>query len=117
MRGSIFWNIWSLIAGFTLYFLLSFTKGEPLPVIAGSFAAGAVFFILTFIVRWMLHVAFPPGSYADMTEYEEQSSDQNKKEEMPAASANSDGEVNPSEKKTEINSEKTAAVIRNMMNE
>ncbi|OZI11540.1 hypothetical protein CEW92_11265 [Bacillaceae bacterium SAS-127] len=118
MRGSVLWNIWIMIAGFTLYFLLSFPDGEPLPVILGSFVAAAIFFILMFVIRFMLFIAFPPDSFA-AGHIEEKLSTQGEvqeetyEEEMPIK-----GEKDGQAKRLEMtDSEKTAAIIREMINE
>ncbi|WP_100403042.1 hypothetical protein [Bacillus sp. FJAT-42315] len=119
MRGSILWNIWIMIAGFTLYFLLSFPNGEPLPVILGSFATATIFFMLMFVIRFMLFIAFPPDSFAAEPVVEEELSTKEEtqeeihEEEMPIK-VEKDGQA----KRLEMtDSEKTAAIIREMINE
>ncbi|WP_203362328.1 hypothetical protein [Bacillus sp. REN10] len=113
MRGSILWNIWMMIAGFSLYFLLSFPNGEPLPVILGSFAASAVFFVLMFIIRFMLFVAFPPEHLtAEHVEKERLASQETSEEEI-TVEADKEAAAKQSEM---IDSEKAAAAIREMMN-
>ncbi|MGM7635817.1 hypothetical protein [Bacillus sp. Hm123] len=114
MRGSILWNIWMMIAGFTLYFLLSFSDGEPLPVILGSFIVAAVFFILMFVIRFMLFIAFPPDSFATEHIEEEASTQEEIHEEKIPIKAEKDDQA----KRPEMtDSEKTAAIIREMINE
>ncbi|WP_338754039.1 hypothetical protein [Bacillus sp. FJAT-52991] len=118
MRGSILWNIWFMIAGFTLYFLLSFPNGEPLPVILGSFVVAAMFFILMFIIRFMLFIAFPPDSFAAKHVEEGLSAQEETQEENREDTISIKADQDTVAKQLEMtDSEKTAAIIREMINE
>ncbi|EDL63969.1 hypothetical protein [Bacillus sp. SG-1] len=56
MAGSLFWNFAFSIAGFSLYFFLSFQTGSPRDVLTGSFLAAGSFFILMFGIRVLIQM-------------------------------------------------------------
>ncbi|MBM7647106.1 hypothetical protein JOC78_000027 [Bacillus ectoiniformans] len=119
MKGTILWNIWALIAGFTLYFLLSFAQGEPWPVILQSFAAGGAFFLLTYIVRILLAQAFPENIAGFVNGDQPDSDVLNERADLVSGDLSEQNiEVKTaSDANPAVASEDTAKIIRQMLNE
>lgn len=55
MVGSILSNCWAALLAFSLYFALALPNGTPISIMTGSFIWGLVFFLLTFIIRYLLY--------------------------------------------------------------
>lgn len=60
MYGSILFNCWGALIGFTIYFLLSLQNifVSPLVILAGSFTTAFIVFLAIFVVRILLHFIF-----------------------------------------------------------
>lgn len=62
MTGNILWNFWFAIFGFSLYFFLAFSDGEPTKVLQGSFLSAAAFFELMYLLRMLLRTEMDEGA-------------------------------------------------------
>jgi len=63
MFGSIFYNLWASLIGFTIYFVLALQNVfvAPIAIILGSFIAGLLSFIVMFPIRIVLsYILFTP---------------------------------------------------------
>lgn len=54
MFGSIFYNFWAAIIGFSLYFFSMLSKDVPFKVLIGSFIAALISFLLMYAFRFVL---------------------------------------------------------------
>ena len=63
MYGSILYNCWSALVGFTVYFVLALQNqfASPISIILGSVLAAISAFLLMFPIRYLLHfILFTP---------------------------------------------------------
>lgn len=62
MFGSIFYNFWAAIIGFSIYFFSTLSDSQvPLHSLVGSLIAAAVSFILMYVIRLLLgYILFTP---------------------------------------------------------
>ncbi len=51
MIGSILWNAWFALLGFSLYFFLSLQSRSPFQILVESFACAIIFFFVMFGIR------------------------------------------------------------------
>ncbi|KOP79030.1 hypothetical protein AMS59_08310 [Lysinibacillus sp. FJAT-14745] len=114
MFGSIFYNLWGALIGFSLYFFITFLKPyTPLRIIIGSFVAGIFVFFVMYIVRFLIaYVLFTPEGDEEVVEggHEENESDNHEEENQETPTANSAVEFQ------DESSEEIAQVVRTMMN-
>lgn len=97
MAGSIFYNCWAALIGFTIYFLANFRYGNPTKIIISSFIVAAISFIAMYLFRFLIgYIISTP------------------KEEKPIKAKVEDEQ--PSNKENE-NPEEIAKVIREMLND
>ena len=63
MYGSIFYNLWAALIGFSLYFFSTLSASTiPLNSLLGSFLAAMASFLLMFGIRFLLaYVLYTPG--------------------------------------------------------
>lgn len=54
MFGSVFYNFWAAIIGFSLYFFSTLSKDVPLKVLIGSFIAAIISFLLMYAFRFAI---------------------------------------------------------------
>lgn len=112
MYGSILYNCWAALLGFTAYFVLALQQSYamPLETLIGSFVSALVVFLCTYPARVLLgYVLYTPEEVT----LEEASllEDQATKEEVP----NSSNQTSTVEFEDE-NAEEIAKVVRTMMN-
>ncbi|MFX3674081.1 MAG: hypothetical protein ACE3JQ_06520 [Paenisporosarcina sp.] len=55
MVGSILSNLWAALIAFSLYFGLSYPFDAPSPILIGSSIWAIVFFLLTYVIRYLLY--------------------------------------------------------------
>ena len=55
MVGSILSNCSAGLFAFTLYFALALPNDTPIPILTGAFFWGLIFFLSTFIIRYLLY--------------------------------------------------------------
>ena len=113
MYGSILFNCWGALIGFTIYFLLSLQNifMSPLVILAGSFVTAVVVFLATFIVRMLLHfIFFTPEEIAYTAEEHSKASEQQQMvDELPPLEQSSSIEFQ------DENAEDIAKAVRTMM--
>ena len=71
MYGSILYNCWSALLGFTVYFVLALQNefAAPLGILIGSFVAAIGAFVLMFAIRFLLNfILFTPEQVTFATE-------------------------------------------------
>lgn len=112
MYGSILFNLWGALIGFTVYFLLSFQNvfTSPLAIILWSFVAAFVVFLAVFPVRILLHFVFftPEQQVVQVEEVVDQQNEQFI-DELPSL------EQAPSNEFGDENAEEVAKAVRTMM--
>ena len=113
MYGSILFNCWGALVGFTVYFLLSIQNIfiTPLIILVGSFVTAAITFVATFLVRMLLHYIFFTPEEVEITveELKDNSSNASPVGELPALDQTSSIEFQDG------NSEDIAQAVRTMM--
>lgn len=113
MYGSILFNCWGALIGFTVYFLLSIQNIfiTPLIILVGSFVTAAITFVATFLVRMLLHyILFTPEEVEiAVEEWTDTGDDASIVGELPALDQASSIEFQDG------NSEDIAQVVRTMM--
>lgn len=107
MFGSLYYNFWLALIGFTVYFLARFqTNQAPLSIILFGFLWAAIAFIVTFILRGILgYIMYTPESEEDILE----SNDEQQSEQQAGATV---GEMNSP---LENQSEEIAQVVQTML--
>ncbi|MFF5993339.1 hypothetical protein AAGS61_01135 [Lysinibacillus sp. KU-BSD001] len=113
MYGSILYNCWAALLGFTVYFFIALQEPYALPVsiLISSFIAALIVFVCTFLVRLFLgYVLFTPQEVA-LQEAKEVDAQQNMTEDVqvPLREQSSTVEFE------EDNTEEIAKVVRTMM--
>ncbi|KUP08686.1 hypothetical protein Q73_05745 [Bacillus coahuilensis m2-6] len=68
MKGTITWNLWSFLFGFSLSFFLSFLTGEPQTVLLFSIIWGLIFFIFMYVIRFSLELILQPVQVEEIVE-------------------------------------------------
>ena len=65
MFGSIFYNLWAALIGFTIYFFATLSDtAVPLNSLIGSFIAAVFSFVLMFAIRYLLgYILYTPGDH------------------------------------------------------
>ena len=113
MYGSILFNCWGALIGFTIYFCLSLQNklAAPLTILTGSFITAVIVFILIFFIRMFLsYILFTPDEVSISFE-EQQQTKQNE--------VNINGlpmiEQATSNELGDTNSEEIAKAVRTMM--
>ena len=113
MYGSILFNCWGALIGFTVYFLLSIQNIfiTPLIILVGSFVTAAITFVVTFFVRMLLHYIFFTPEEVEITveELKDNSGEVSSVGELPALDQTSSIEFQDG------NSEDIAQAVRTMM--
>ena len=113
MYGSIFYNCWAALLGFTVYFLLVLQQPYVMPVSAliGSFVTAFTVFICTFPVRMLLgYVLYTPDEVALQEQLEiDNQSNMMEEPQIPLVQQTSTVEFEVE------NSEEMAKVVRTMM--
>lgn len=113
MYGSILFNCWGALIGFTIYFLLSLQNifMSPFVILAGSFVTAIVVFLASFVVRMLLHfIFFTPEEIAYIAEEHMEASDsQQLVDELPSLDQSSSIEFQ------DENAEDIAKAVRTMM--
>ena len=113
MYGSILFNCWAALIGFTIYFLLNMQNQflTPLVVIIGSLITAAIVFLCMFIVRKFLHYVFftPDAMALTIEEQEQMLNDMKNVEELPSLDRTATVQL------SDENSEEIANVVRTMM--
>ncbi len=66
MVGSLLSNLWAALIAFTLYFGLSYPFVSPVAILFGSSIWAIVFFLFTFVVRYLLFFVWQPPFQADL---------------------------------------------------
>ncbi|MGE7917884.1 hypothetical protein ACQKM9_02910 [Viridibacillus sp. NPDC093762] len=64
MVGSILWNCWASLIGFSIYFFMTFQSSKmPTTILFNSFIIALVVFLVAFLVRFVIaFVFFSPQS-------------------------------------------------------
>lgn len=113
MYGSILYNCWGALIGFTIYFLLSLQNifVTPFIILIGSLVTGAIVFLATYIVRMLLHFIFfsPEETVIVSEEFVEKDDQHIMVEELPAIDQASINEFQ------DENAEEVAKAVRTMM--
>ncbi|MBK3494365.1 hypothetical protein JFL43_05730 [Viridibacillus sp. YIM B01967] len=70
MVGSILWNCWAALIGFSIYFFMTFQSPKtPTTILTNSFIIAVVIFLVVFLVRFVIaFVFFTPQSEAAASE-------------------------------------------------
>lgn len=117
MFGSIFYNLWAAIIGFSIYFFSTLSDSQiPLNSIVGSFIAAAVSFIIMYAFRFFLgYVLYTPDDelFSSLNKENEQLREQLVNRENIGGSA-SEGNTSTMEFNDE-SSEEIAKVIQTML--
>lgn len=109
MFGSLYYNFWIALIGFTIYFLARFqTDQAPLSVVLFSLLWAAIAFVLTFIIRGILgYIVYTP----------EPKIDENEEDELTQDVESQNQPVNQVEIPSEKQSEEIAQVVQTMLNQ
>lgn len=113
MFGSILYNCWAALLGFTVYFFIALQKTIVLPlnVLLGSFIAAVIVFLIMFPVRYFLSYIFYTPDEIEFEQMEQLPDKQEEPHSIP---------FNAVEKKSTVefedeSSEEIAKVVRTMM--
>lgn len=69
MAGTILYNFWAALFGFTIYFFLSYPFDEPVPTLIKGFIWAVASFIVTFIFRAIFqYILFTPEKVEGLDE-------------------------------------------------
>ncbi|MDI7741686.1 hypothetical protein QMK38_06695 [Lysinibacillus fusiformis] len=118
MFGSIFYNFWAAIIGFSIYFFSTLSNSQmPLNSLAGSFIAAAVSFVLMYGIRLFLgYVLYTPDEdlFSSLNKENEQLREQFANRGSGEAASESGG-ITSTMEFTDESSEEIAKVIQTMM--
>ncbi|RHW39621.1 hypothetical protein D1B33_01880 [Lysinibacillus yapensis] len=115
MFGSIFYNLWGALLGFTIYFLSTLSASAiPLNSILGSLIAGAVSFLLMYPIRFLIgYCLYTPDDQLFQNLDEENEMLRNNAVSGQTESAQRSSTVEFSDE----NAEEIAKVVQSMMNQ
>lgn len=115
MYGSILYNCWSALVGFTIYFILALQNqfAAPLAILIGSFIAAIGTFLLMFPIRYLLQfILFTPEPVElAMEESVQMNNEESRLEEQPFINQSNSVEFE------DANTEDIAKVVRTMMHQ
>lgn len=115
MYGSILYNCWSALVGFTIYFILALQNqfAAPLAILIGSFIAAIGAFLLMFPIRYLLQfILFTPEPVElAMEESVQMNNEESRLEEQPFINQSNSVEFE------DANTEDIAKVVRTMMHQ
>ncbi|ETT85881.1 hypothetical protein MKZ08_16810 [Viridibacillus sp. FSL R5-0477] len=107
MVGSILWNCWASLIGFSIYFFITFQSFKtPTTILSSSFIVALVVFLIAFLVRFVIaFVFFSPLSEETHAEGELAMNNEQVKEQQTGQTNNN----------IEENAEEVAKVVQSMM--
>ncbi|WP_332648362.1 hypothetical protein [Lysinibacillus sp. 54212] len=113
MFGSILYNCWAALIGFTVYFFVALQKTIVLPlnVLLGSFIAALIVFLCMFPVRMFLSYIFYTPKEIEFHQIEQLTDEQS---DLPSISPHAGNKTSTVEFEDE-STEEIAKVVRTMM--
>lgn len=108
MVGSILWNCWAALIGFSIYFFTTFQSFKtPTTILFNSFIIAFVVFLIAFLVRFIIGFVFflPQSEESILSEGEIIVNNEQTKEQQASQMNNI----------TEENAEEVAKVVQSMM--
>ncbi|MGE7621808.1 hypothetical protein ACQKMD_01775 [Viridibacillus sp. NPDC096237] len=108
MVGSILWNCWAALIGFSIYFFMTFQSFKtPTTILFNSFIIAFVVFLIAFLVRFIIGFVFfsPQSEEFNLSEGELVVNNEQTKEQQASQMNNN----------IEENAEEVAKVVQSMM--